>query len=125
MLLPQGVLERRIPSKGKLKKHAGAYRAARKAGWGGLWPDWLSRAKPSSAKAATIEHVGDVGHSSSDSGDEAVSNARMPLGRAIRKSASGGSPMSAPGGLSSDGEGARAVSAKFNKHKKQQNKKPK
>lgn len=40
---PQGTLERRIPSKGKLKPWPGAYRAARKAGWGGLWPNWLSR----------------------------------------------------------------------------------
>jgi hypothetical protein len=43
--LLQGVIERRIPSKGKLKKYPGAYRAARKAGWGGLWPHWLARPK--------------------------------------------------------------------------------
>ena len=42
---PQGTIERRIPSKGKLKMYPGAYRAARKSEWGGLWPDWLSRGK--------------------------------------------------------------------------------
>jgi ribosomal protein RSM22 (predicted rRNA methylase) len=40
---PQGTLERRVPSKGKLKPWPGAYRAARKSGWGGVWPNWLAR----------------------------------------------------------------------------------
>lgn len=40
---PQGTLERRVPSKGKLKQWPGAYRAARKSTWGALWPNWLSR----------------------------------------------------------------------------------
>lgn len=34
-----------MPSKRKLKAVPGAYRAARKASWGGLWPDWLSRTR--------------------------------------------------------------------------------
>lgn len=42
---PQGTMERRVPSKGKLKHVPGAYRAARKASWGGHWPNWLSRPK--------------------------------------------------------------------------------
>ena len=41
---PQGTMERWIPSKGKLRdQFPGAYRAARKAEWGGLWPNWISR----------------------------------------------------------------------------------
>jgi len=40
---PQGTLERRIPSKGKLRPFPGAYRAARKSTWGARWPNWLSR----------------------------------------------------------------------------------
>jgi hypothetical protein len=37
----QGAIERRIPSKKKLRPIPGAYRAARKATWGGLWPSWV------------------------------------------------------------------------------------
>ena len=37
----QGEIERRIPSKKKLKPIPGAYRAARKATWGALWPNWI------------------------------------------------------------------------------------
>lgn len=42
---PQGTFERRIATKGKLKPFPGAYRSARKARWGALWPNWLSRNK--------------------------------------------------------------------------------
>lgn len=40
---PQGTFERRTASKGKLKQIPGAYKAARKARWGALWPNWLAR----------------------------------------------------------------------------------
>jgi ribosomal protein RSM22 (predicted rRNA methylase) len=41
---PQGSMERWVPSKSKLQNAApGAYRAARKASWGGFWPNWLAR----------------------------------------------------------------------------------
>lgn len=43
---PQGSLERRIASKGKLRGTPGAYRAARASQWGGLWPNWVARKKP-------------------------------------------------------------------------------
>ena len=43
---PQGALERRVPSKGKLLGVPGAYRAARKAAWGGWWPNWVARKAP-------------------------------------------------------------------------------
>ena len=41
LLWVQGAIERRIPSKKKLRPIPGAYRAARKATWGGLWPSWV------------------------------------------------------------------------------------
>jgi ribosomal protein RSM22 (predicted rRNA methylase) len=44
---PQGTFERRVASRGKLKAVPGAYRAARKARWGGRWPNWLVRLKGS------------------------------------------------------------------------------
>ena len=41
---PWGTLERWVPSKRKLRESfPGAYRAARRAGWGGLWPAWIAR----------------------------------------------------------------------------------
>lgn len=40
---PQGTFERRVASKGNCKAVPGAYRAARKARWGALWPNWLAR----------------------------------------------------------------------------------
>jgi len=49
---PQGTLERRTASKGALSdRFPGAYRAARKAQWGGWWPNWVSRVEDKSAAA--------------------------------------------------------------------------
>jgi hypothetical protein len=50
-------MERRIPSKAKLRQVPGAYRAARKATWGGLWPNWLSR-KGNDLFARVVEKAG-------------------------------------------------------------------
>jgi len=50
---PQGTLERRIPSKGKLARlWPTAYRAARKGTWGGLWPNWVARLQGGAAVVA-------------------------------------------------------------------------
>jgi hypothetical protein len=41
---PLGSMVRWVPSKRKLQQaHPGAYRAARKASWGGWWPNWIAR----------------------------------------------------------------------------------
>lgn len=65
--VPQGALERRVASKRRLRLHPGAYRAARKASWGGLWPDWLVRSKPSRGTAAVAVTDGSDSGSDSDS----------------------------------------------------------
>jgi len=42
---PQGTFERRVVAKGGHKHIEWAYRTARKARWGGLWPNWFARPK--------------------------------------------------------------------------------
>ncbi len=50
---PQGTLERRIPGKGRLRDvWPGAYRAARKATWGSLWPNWISKKKEKDSRGS-------------------------------------------------------------------------
>jgi ribosomal protein RSM22 (predicted rRNA methylase) len=46
---PQGTFERRVVAKGGHKDIAWAYRTARKARWGALWPNWFARGKLSPA----------------------------------------------------------------------------
>jgi len=46
---PQGTFERRVVAKGGHKDIAWAYRSARKARWGALWPNWFARGKLSPA----------------------------------------------------------------------------
>ena len=49
---PQGTLERRVVSKARTTwRFPGAYRAARKATWGGLWPNWIARVEDKTAAA--------------------------------------------------------------------------
>lgn len=49
---PQGTFERRVVAKGGHKDIAWAYRSARKARWGALWPNWFARGKLSPAMAS-------------------------------------------------------------------------
>ena len=65
---PQGTLERRIASKGKLAGVPGAYRAARVGQWGGLWPNWLSRKRPKDG-SPELEWRGDGMELDDDGGD--------------------------------------------------------
>jgi ribosomal protein RSM22 (predicted rRNA methylase) len=69
MCTPQGTLERRVASKGKLAGVPGAYRAARKGAWGGLWPNWLARKRLPREASALLAEVrgGDDAHD--DDGD--------------------------------------------------------
>lgn len=49
---PQGTMERRNVGKARVGAvFPGAYRAARKARWGGLWPNWMARKEHKSAAA--------------------------------------------------------------------------
>jgi ribosomal protein RSM22 (predicted rRNA methylase) len=89
---PQGTFERRVASKGKLKDSFGAYRASRRASWGGQWPNWLARRRDSEPAPGWLDRLG-MGLAQTATGILEAGVAALPL-------------LSTPA-KSEEGEGAR------------------
>lgn len=75
---PYGRFERRTVSKGKMRTFPFAYRASRRAAWGGMWPAWIGIPRVYADAAAAIA-------SGVEGGDSDDSASQRPSRKARRK----------------------------------------